>query len=108
MSYAFAWVIVVITSAALGFSLYYMLRDVVSRKVLVIVIGILSALVLTPAPIPLFPGNYAPAIVVMLFEGLIRSNGEAIIATRLVILGTVSIAISLLAFMRIKSKRHKD
>ena len=108
MSYAFAWIVVVIATGVLGFSLYYILRDAIPRKVLIIMIGILSALVMTPAPIPLYSGNYAPAIVVLLFEGLIRSNGQAIISTRLVILTTVVVTIGLLACMRVKSKKSKN
>jgi hypothetical protein len=48
-----------------------------------------ALLLLVPAGIPDFPGNYAPAFVVAIFEALFQVDGQPLAATRMLILALV-------------------
>ena len=46
-------------------------------------------LLLVPAGIPDFPGNYAPAFVVAVFEALFQTDGQPLAALRMLLLALV-------------------
>ena len=48
-----------------------------------------ALLLLVPAGIPDFPGNYAPAFVVAIFEALFQVDGQPLAAARMLILALV-------------------
>jgi hypothetical protein len=56
------------------------------------------ALLLVPAPVPEFPGHYAPAFIVLVFEGLLQADGQSFPA--LVILLVTALVIAALVVYR--------
>ena len=83
---------------------YLLLRTFASRFVQVLLPAIWMAAMVVPAPVPDFPGEYAPAFVVVIFEGLFQSDGEPWVAARLmfaaVCLAVATVGLSFLALRR--------
>ncbi|MDH3641598.1 MAG: hypothetical protein OES38_05850 [Gammaproteobacteria bacterium] len=87
MSYSTAWWVIV-AMAGLGLAgLYMLIRPVSSRYLKALLCGLVLALFLVPAPVPGHPSNYAPAFIVTLFEGFLKSDGEPGVALRLLVAG---------------------
>ena len=74
--YVWAWIIVVV---AVPLAVYAWLRAtrglpaVATRQGLAWLVGLL---LLLPAPVPRFPGHYAPAFLVFVFESLFQQGGN--------------------------------
>ena len=69
-------------------------------------------LLLVPAEVPGFDGNYAPAFVVLIFEALFQVDGEPMEAARMLIVAglTVLVAITLASRSKrgVRSRRSSD
>jgi hypothetical protein len=53
----------------------------------VLVCAVLLAFLVTPAPVPEYPSNFAPAFIVAVFEGVLQSGGSPWAAVRLLLVG---------------------
>lgn len=87
MSYAGVWVVVVAMAGLSAGAWYMLMRSHASIYVRALVPAAWLALMLVPAPIPGFAGNWAPAFVVLIFEGLFQAEGEPWLAFRLLMAG---------------------
>lgn len=94
MSYWPVWLIVIGAGCATLFSLYMLLRPRGSGYLRALACGLVLGLLLTPAPVPGYPLNYAPAFVVAIFEGVLKADGSPGVALRL--LGVVLVAVTIL------------
>ncbi len=97
--YGWAWVIVVAMVPLGLFTLAHLTRGVnLPRSKRVAALLIVVWLVL-PAPVPGYPGHYAPAFLVLTFEWLFQNPGEPRTAALILAAGTVvAVGLALLAF----------
>ena len=93
MSYASVWLIVIGTAGVATIGVYLLVRQLTSGFLRALVCALILALLLTPAPVPEHPVNFAPAFIVAIFEGLLQSDGSPWVALRLLLVGlTVALA----------------
>ncbi len=83
MDYTTPWIIVVAAGAATAIALYPLLRKWRSSFLRWSVIGLVLVLAWVPAAVPGYPDQYAPALIVALFEGVFQTGGNAMPAIRL-------------------------
>jgi hypothetical protein len=109
ISYAWTWWII-IGAACLGVVPFYMLvRPIGSVFLRVLVCGVVVALLVTPAPVPTSPLNYAPAFVIALFEGVLQSDGEPRMAVQMLLLGVmVVVAVTTLGRLGLRRFARND
>ena len=104
MNYLAAW-LVAFTAGLLGLiGLIFLTRPIQTQWLKDLLCWLPPALLLVPAPVPGFVGHYAPAFIVLVFEGLFQANGQAI--TALVILLLTALLVG--AFVVRRSRRHKS
>jgi hypothetical protein len=109
MSYAGVWFIVVLFGGLSASGWYMLMRTFGSAYAKILVPAIWLALVLVPAPVPEFSGHYAPAFVVLVFEGLFQSEGNAGVALRLLAAGVcLAVAAVSLVFLILRRRRQAD
>ena len=106
MSYVGVWLIVTGAGCATLLCAYMLLRAIGSGYLRVLACGLILVLLLTPAPVPGYPLNYAPAFIVALFEGVLKADGSPEVALRL--LGVASLAIALLVLGAVGVRRWKS
>ena len=46
---------------------------------------------LLPAPVPNYPGNFAPAFVVWIFEGILQSDGEPLLSIQILLWSSLAV-----------------
>lgn len=94
IDYSMAWVIVVCAGLlALGF--WFIITRSIGNRFLRTLLRCLAAVwMLLPAPVPDYPGQFAPAYVVALFEAVFQDNGAPEHA--LIILGGGSVFVFVL------------
>lgn len=107
MSYGGVWFVVVLLGALSAVGWYLLVRTFASVYVQALVPGIWLALMLVPAPVPEYSGHFAPAFVVLIFEGLFQSQGEPWMAFRLLLAGVcLAAAIVSLTFLVLRRRRQ--
>tara|TARA_A100001037_G_C15022973_1_gene577277 strand:- start:116 stop:439 length:324 start_codon:yes stop_codon:yes gene_type:complete len=84
MDYGYIWLLLVVASSIFAIVFFYLFRTKVPKVLLAYAMGLMLSVFLTPAPIPGYVG-YAPALVVVIFEGLMRAEGEAVLALRILL-----------------------
>ncbi|MBH80218.1 MAG: hypothetical protein CMQ49_06890 [Gammaproteobacteria bacterium] len=105
MSYLGVWAIVVVAGLLSAGALYGLLRPLVSGFVRALLIVLYLVVILLPAPVPEFAGSYAPAFVVLIFEGLFQADGNPGVALRILAAGVVlSNALLGLAFLILRRR----
>ncbi len=76
MSYGMAW-LVIAAAAVLGSSfLFYLTRGIRTAGLRWTLRVLPALLMIAPAPVPNYPGELAPAFVVLVFESLFQAAGE--------------------------------
>jgi hypothetical protein len=63
------------------------------RRALAVVV---ASWMLVPAPIPDFPGNYAPAFFVLIFEGVFQHGGRPRVAAIIMAMATLAALVGML------------
>ncbi len=89
MAYSTAWLIIVAAGCVAVVAVYMMIRRVTSGYLRALVCALILAMMLTPAPVPEHPLNYAPAFIVAVFEGIFQASGNPGVAMRLLVAGAV-------------------
>ena len=97
MNYELAW-LVIAAAGLLGSAFLFYLTQSMRTASLKWVIRVLPALLMmVPAPIPNFPGELAPAFVVLIFESLFQAGGEPGTAGMILLAtGLIGLALGLL------------
>lgn len=62
--------------------------------------------ILMPAPVPNYPGNFAPAFVVWVFEGVLKSDGEPMLSLQILLWSSFAV-IGLVLFWYFLFGRHQ-
>ncbi len=107
MSYGAVWVVVVLLAGLSAGGWYMLLRPFGSIYVRALVPAAWLALLLLPAPVPGFAGNWAPAFVVLVFEGLFQAAGEPWLAFRLLLAG-VCVVVAVVGLIIWILQRHQQ
>ena len=111
MPYSNAWIAIAVLAVIGAYCLNLLLRwsrparARGPRKLRYIFVTLVFVFFLLPAPVPNYPGVYAPAFVVLIFESLFQSSGQPNESQGILVLGlgVVSI-IGLLALVVFRSK----
>lgn len=75
-AYGWAWLIVAAMVPLALFALHRAMRGAWAPRTRLAVLVLLGAVLLLPAPVPSYPGHYAPAFLVFAFESLFQRPGE--------------------------------
>ena len=94
MNYGMAWVVIVFAGLLGSVFLFYLTRGMRTPSLKWIVRVLPALLMMVPAPIPNFPGELAPAFVVLIFESLFQASGEPG-TSGLILLATALIGLAL-------------
>ena len=107
MSYAGVWVVVVLLAGLSAAGWYMLMRSLASIYARALVPAAWLALMLVPAPVPGFAGNWAPAFVVVIFEGLFQAEGEPWLAFRLLLAGVcLAVAVASLTILILRRRQQ--
>ncbi len=74
--YALAWLLLILMAAGGGIALWRLLHKIDSLVVKSILVGVVVVFFATPAPVPDYPGDYAPAFIVGVFETFFQIEGR--------------------------------
>ncbi len=98
MEYGMAWMVV--TGAGLLALAFWLLitRNIRNAFVRTLLRCLAAVWMLLPAPVPNYPGHYAPAYVVALFESVFQSEGEPNTAFAILVGGSVFVVVLLVAW----------
>lgn len=101
MSYLVAWMIVISAGLIGCVALMFLTRSMTTLWLRNLICGLPLVLLLVPAPVPAYSGQFAPAFIVVIFEGLFQTNGQPLAALTIVIAALVlSSALIILASRR--------
>jgi hypothetical protein len=97
VSYLYAWLVVAGAGILGALGLFILTRKVGSPRLRAILRLLPPVLLLAPAPVPSYDGQFAPAFIVLVFESLFQAAGEPLAAGLiLVVAGITAIAAGLL------------
>ena len=85
MGNAWVWAAIVVGGLGAVAGLYMALNGLLAREVRLAVAFILLCLLVTPAPVPDYAGSYAPALIVLAFEGLFQRDGDFFTALKMLL-----------------------
>ena len=115
MPYANAWIVIAVLAVIGAFCLNLLFRGAGPararwpRKLRYIFITLVFVFFLLPAPVPNYPGIYAPAFVVYVFESMFQSSGLPNESQGILVLGLGGVSIiGLLALVLFRSKDKKS
>ena len=80
MDYLNAWLIAAVAAVACLAFFFLLTRRIGSLLVRILLRCLAAVWLLLPAPVPEYFGQYAPAFVVLVFEGLLQSDGDPALA----------------------------
>lgn len=92
MTYPQVWMLVLGLAVLAAAGTYGLIHRFERRWLRLLLCLLVFVWLIVPAPVPNFPGSYAPAFVVLIFEGLFQSGGDILPAT-LVLSGATVLAI---------------
>jgi hypothetical protein len=100
--YIFAWSIMAVLTPLAVYGFLRATRGLPllwPRRALALVV---ASWLLVPAPIPNFPGNYAPAFFVFLFEAVFQHGGKPRVAAIILGMATFAALLSMLLFVLVR------
>ncbi len=98
MANAWVWTAIVAGGAGAVAGLYMALDGLLAREIRLGGAFVLLCLLVTPAPVPDYAGSYAPALIVLIFEGVFQLDGDAGTALK-ILLAVVAVAVGLALLM---------
>ncbi len=105
MQYLNAWTVVLFAGGAGWICLFFLTRGFSPRWLKLLVRLLIPVWLLLPAPVPQFPGNYAPAFLIAIFEGLFQVDGQAGQAVRSLLLASVVILAGVIGWSIYRMRR---
>lgn len=115
MPYSNAWIVIAVLAVIGAYCLNLLLRGSRPararwpRKLTYIFVTLVFVFFLLPAPVPNYPGVYAPAFVVFIFESLFQSSGQPNESQGILVLGLGVVSIfGLLASVVFRSKNTQS
>lgn len=91
MQYLNAWIVVVVAAGVGWIGLFFLTRGFSPHWLKLLVRILIPVWLVLPAPVPQFPGDYAPAFLIALFEGVFQVDGQPEQSVRLLLLASVVI-----------------
>ena len=76
MNYGVAWLVIAAAGVLGSGFLFYLTHGMRAASLKWIIRVLPGLLMMVPAPVPNFPGELAPAFVVLIFESLFQASGE--------------------------------
>ena len=100
MANTWVWVAIVLCGLGGVAGLYMALGGWLARETRLAGAFVLLCLLVTPAPVPDYAGSYAPALIVLVFEGAFQREGDPLIALRILLaVAAVAVGIALLMLL---------
>ncbi len=106
MEYVDVWLVAFVAGiGCLGF--FFLLTRRVGNLLLRSLLRCLAMVwILLPAPVPDYPGIYAPAFVVLMFEGVLQSTGNPDLALRILLGGSAAGVVLVLVWYLLFGRRR--
>ena len=98
MNYFVAWLVALGAGLIGAVGLFFLTRSIETQWSRDLLRWLPPVLLLVPAPVPDFAGHYAPAFIVLVFEGLFQADGQSLLA--LVILLVAALIVAALSILR--------
>ena len=92
--YTLAWWVIAGSALIGAFALFRLLRMIKRGLVRWLGAAVAIAFFCTPAPVPEYPGHWAPAFVVAIFEALFQTNGSPVQSVRILVLSVSVVTLS--------------
>ena len=93
--YAVAWILYGVGAAVVFATWWWLSRGIVWRALRELLSAMALVLLAVPAQVPAYPGAYAPAWVVALFESTLQEHGNPLPAIALLLSGAVALSLAL-------------
>ncbi len=91
MDYMNAWIIAAVAGiACLGF-FFLLTRRIGSLYLRILLRCLGAAWILLPASVPNYPGHFAPAFVVWIFEGVLQSEGDPLLSLQILLWSSIAV-----------------
>lgn len=105
--YTIAWIVIV--SGAIGGAavLYWLLRNTSKPLIRNLILGVLVAFFVVPAPVPDYTDQLAPAFVVCVFEAFFQIDGEPGVSLRVLLIAMFGAFVVVSAGHYLASKRSQ-
>jgi hypothetical protein len=85
MANAWVWAAIVVGGMGAVAGLYMALGGLLARETRLAGAFVLLCLLVTPAPVPDYAGSYAPALIILVFEGIFQRDGDPFTAIRILL-----------------------
>jgi hypothetical protein len=100
-----AWIVVSLAAGVGSIGLFFLTRGFSPRWLRLLVRLLIPVWLVLPAPVPQFPGSYAPAFLIALFEGLFQVDGQPGQSLRLLLLASVVILVAVVGWSVYRMRR---
>ncbi len=108
MSYDWAWVVAGVSALLGTLALARAWRGLRLPWLRLWLSWLIPVLLLLPAPIPGYEGNFAPAFVVFIFEWLFQRSGSPQAAGRILLAGTGLVTAGVLGWYLLRHRRRSS
>ncbi len=105
MQYLNAWTVVLLAGGIGWVGLFFLTRGFSPHWLKLLVRILIPLWLVLPAPVPQFPGSYAPAFLIAIFEGLFQVDGQPGQAVRLLLLASVVILAGVIGWSVYRMRR---
>ena len=100
-----AWTIVVVAAAIGTLGLFYLTREFTNPGLRLLTRLLVPVWLLLPAPVPGFPGSYAPAFLIAIFEALFQVDGRPGQSLRLLVLASTVVILGVVGWRLVLHRR---
>ena len=107
MPYLIAWTVIVVTGVIGAVGLFYLTREFNPPGLQLLIRILIPVWLLLPAPVPNFPGNYAPAFLIAIFEGLLQVDGQPGQSLRLLLFASTAVMLGVLGWRMLLVRRAR-
>jgi len=107
MSYVVAWIVALLAGCLGTVSVYFLTRDFAPGWAKNMLRSLPAVLLLVPAPVPGFSGHFAPAFIVVIFEGLFQSDGRSVGASTILVT-TIVVTVGLVLLVTYLRRPRSD
>lgn len=107
MPYLIAWTVIVVTGVIGAVGLFYLTRELNPPGLQLLIRILIPVWLLLPAPVPNFPGNYAPAFLIAIFEGLLQVDGQPAQSLRLLLFASTAVMLGVLGWRMLLVRRTR-
>ncbi len=106
MGYLMPWIVVIGAGLSTLVGVYAITRPIPSLYLKTLLRSLSMVILLLPAPVPAFEGQFAPAFVVLLFEAAFQTDGNPLPALQFLIGGCIAVVALVSGFFFWKARRE--